>query len=74
MILTRVINHLKLNRRVALRDMALALSISPDALREILSILERKGKIQKLASGTKCSGSCAKCAPNSIEIYEWTLN
>lgn len=74
MILTRVINHLKLNRRVALRDMALALSISPDALREILSVLERKGKIQKLASGTKCSGSCSKCTPNSIEIYEWTLN
>ncbi len=74
MILTRVINHLKLNRRITLRDTALELSVSPDALREILGVLERKGKVQKLASGTKCSGSCSKCAPETIEIYEWTLN
>ena len=71
MILTKITNYLRLNRRAALRDMATAFEVSPQALRAMLDRLEAKGSVRKLASGTACSGSCSKCKPDDIELYEW---
>ena len=47
------------------------LDATPEALREMLSVLERKGRVQKLPSGTACGGGCNKCSPSDVEIYEW---
>lgn len=71
MILSQVSDYLKTHRRAALHDMALGLGATPDALREMLGVLERKGRVAKLASGTTCSSGCNKCSPSSVEIYEW---
>ena len=70
MILSQVSDYLKSHRRVALRDLAIGLNASPDALREMLAVLERKGRVTKLAAGSACGG-CNKCSPASVEIYEW---
>ena len=56
MILARVTDYLKTHRRAALVDMATGLDATPEALREMLSVLERKGRVQKLPSGTACGG------------------
>lgn len=71
MILSRVSDYLKTNRRASLSDMAIGLGASPDALREMLGILERKGRVCKLPAGSTCGGGCNKCSPDSIELYEW---
>ena len=71
MILSQVSDYLRTHRRAALRDMAIGLDSSPDALREMLAVLERKGRVTKLAAGSSCSGGCHKCSPVSVEIYEW---
>lgn len=71
MILSKVTNHLKLNRRAAVQDMAGLLDVSPDALRAILARLEAKGNVKRLPTGTSCGGSCSKCKPEEVELYEW---
>ncbi|MBU1425060.1 MAG: FeoC-like transcriptional regulator [Gammaproteobacteria bacterium] len=70
MIIARVSDYLKERGRASLQDMALGLDTSPDALRDMLAILERKGRVLRLPSGTGCSG-CSKCQPADIELYEW---
>ncbi len=71
MILSRVTGYLKLNKRASVRDMAAVLNIAPEALRDILTRLEHRGHVARLASGTTCGGGCSKCSPQSIELYEW---
>lgn len=72
MILTQVTQYLKQHRRASLLDMALGLDATQDALREMLGILERKGRVRRLPAGTACGGGCSKCKPSDIELYEWT--
>ncbi|RJX33017.1 MAG: sugar metabolism transcriptional regulator [Oxalobacter sp.] len=71
MILQRISDHLKQRRRDSIHDMAQTLNTSPDALRNMLAILERKGLVQRLPSGTPCGGGCCQCRPETIEIYDW---
>lgn len=71
MILSRVNDYLRERRRATLTDMALGLGATPDALRDMLAILERKGRVRRLPTGTACGGGCSKCDPSSIELYEW---
>lgn len=71
MILSKVTNYLKLNRRAALQDMAGVLDVSPEALRAMLDRLERKGNVRRMPVGTPCGGSCNKCKPEQVELYEW---
>lgn len=71
MILSRVNDYLRQRGRASLLDMALGLDAAPDALRDMLAILERKGRVRRLPAGTACGGGCNKCAPANIELYEW---
>lgn len=72
MILSDLTAYLAAQKRAALTDMSYHLGSEPDALRSMLSMLERKGRVRKLPSGSVCGGGCSKCDPASIEIYEWT--
>lgn len=71
MILNRIRSYLQLNRRAAVQDMVHVLDVSPQALRAMLERLEARGVVRRLPGGTPCGGSCAKCAPDTIELYEW---
>lgn len=71
MILNRVRTYLQLNRRAALQDMASVLDVSQEALRAMLNTLETRGAVRRLPSGTPCGGSCTKCSPEAVELYEW---
>jgi len=61
-----------LNERGALsvQEIALAFKIDPDALRPMLEMLERKGKIEKmeLSCKTSCAGGCTKA--DSMTYYK----
>jgi hypothetical protein len=71
MILSRVNDYLRQHKRASIGDMACGLDTQPDALRAMLSALERKGRVRRLPAGTACSGGCCKCAPDSVELFEW---
>lgn len=71
MILSKLTAYLAEQKRAALPDMSQHLRSSPEVLLSMLSVLERKGRVRKLPSGTACGGGCSKCDPASIEIYEW---
>ena len=72
MILARIEQYMRDHRRSALTDMAISLDAAPDALRPMLGILERKGRIRRLPSGTAYDGGCNKCHPQTVELYEWS--
>lgn len=72
MIISRLSAYLQQHQRASLHDMALGLDTDAEALRNMLSVLERKGRVSRLPSGTSCSGGCGKCQPHTVEIYEWT--
>lgn len=72
MILSRITEYLNQHRRASVVDMSYGLNASPDALRAMLSRLESKGRVRRLPDSTPCSSSgCSKCAPGSVELYEW---
>jgi predicted transcriptional regulator of viral defense system len=71
MIISRLSEYLQRHQRASVRDMALSLDTDVEALRSMLNMLERKGRIARLPSGTSCSGGCGKCQPETVEIYEW---
>ena len=59
MILSEVRGYLAAHKRVALTDMVYRFGTDAEALRGMLSVLERKGRVRQLPSGTTCSsGSC----------------
>ena len=70
MILSRVSDYMKQHRRASVLDLAHGLDAAPDALKGMLAILERKGRVRRLPAGTACNG-CHKCDPNWVELYEW---
>lgn len=71
MIISELSNYLRGCQRAALRDLSYRFDTDPEALRGMLAILERKGRVRKLPALTPCAGGCVSCDPASIEIYEW---
>ncbi len=71
MILSELTAYLAQRKRVALIDLSRRFGSDPQALRGMLSMLERKGRARKLPAGTACGGGCTQCDPASVEIYEW---
>ena len=71
MILSELKSYLSRQRRSALYDLSLHFDTDADAMRGMLSLLERKGRVRKLPAGTLCGTSCSSCDAASIEMYEW---
>jgi hypothetical protein len=73
MILAEISHYLQSHRRASLNDLARGLGSTPEALEMMLKTLERKGRVRRLPSGSKCasSSSCCQCDPTLITIYEW---
>ena len=64
--------YLRERRRASLVDMAHALHAEPEAVRGMLQVLVRKGRVHALPAGTGCGhSSCGKCAPDAVEMFEW---
>jgi len=71
MILSEVRSYLAEHKRVALMDMVYRFDADAAALRGMLAVLERKGRVRQLPPGTACSPGCGKCDAASVEIFEW---
>ena len=71
MILSEVRDYLKTRSQATLSDIALHFDTDPDALRGMLEVWIKKGKIRKRMATDSCGSSCNSCEPTATEIYEW---
>jgi len=69
MILQQLQSYLRTHPQASLEELARQFQTDADALREMLNVLIRKGRVRKLA-GKRCRG-CHSCAPEGLELYEW---
>ncbi|MGC8712395.1 MAG: FeoC-like transcriptional regulator [Leptodesmis sp.] len=69
MILQQLQIYLRTHHQASLEELAHQFKTDADALRDMLNLLIRKGRVRKLAS--KQCGGCHSCAPDSLELYEW---
>jgi len=66
-----MIAYLAAQRRAALLDLSHHFDSNPEAVRGMLSVLERKGRVRRLAGATACNRGCGQCEEAATEIYEW---
>lgn len=69
MMLSELRDYVRERGRVPLSDMTVRFETGSDVLRDMLAHLIRKGRVQTV-DGPTCDG-CCKCAPETLEIYEW---
>jgi len=70
-ILSELKGYLQERRQATLSDMALHFRAQPDAVREMLSVWERKGRVRRLPPPVGCGGTCTQCDPAATEVYWW---
>ena len=71
MILSDLKAYLEARRQATLADLALHLRAHPDAVREMLSVWERKGRVRRLPAPAGCGRTCTRCDPSATEVYFW---
>jgi len=71
MILSQVRDYLKQRGQCTLSDIALHFDTDPDAVRGMLEVWIRKGKVEKHSATKSCGTSCQSCDPAATEVYSW---
>lgn len=71
MILSDLTGYLAQHKQAALADLAHRFGSSPEALRAMLEVLARKGRVRRIANGAACASGCGRCDLASVETYEW---
>lgn len=71
MILSDIRKYIEQQRQVTLADMANHFESAPEALRGMLNVWIRKGKITRHLCTSACGGSCKGCDSAATEIYAW---
>lgn len=74
MILSEVRDYLKQRSQCTLSDIALHFDSDADAVRGMLEVWIRKGKVEKRSATDSCGTSCQSCDPAATEIYSWCEN
>jgi hypothetical protein len=71
MILANIRDYLKQRGQCTLSDIALHFDADADAVRGMLEVWIRKGKVNKRSATDSCGTSCQSCDPAATEIYSW---
>ncbi len=71
MILSRIRDYLKQRGQCTLSDIALHFDTDTDAVRGMLDVWIRKGKVKKRLATASCGSSCQSCDPATTEVYFW---
>ena len=74
MILSKVRDYLKQRGQCTLSDIALHFDTDANAVRGMLDIWIKKGKVEKRSATASCGTSCQSCDPAATEIYTWCEN
>jgi len=73
MILSDISRYVQEHQQVTLSQIALHFNAQPDAVRGMLDIWVRKGKISRQQATSSCGSSCHQCDTASTEIYTWGM-
>ena len=71
MILSDIRKYLQERGQSSLADIAVHFDVEPDAVRGMLEIWIKKGKLSRRSATTSCGTSCSQCDTATIEIYVW---
>ncbi len=71
MILADIRDYLERRGQASLADIATHFDTPLDALRGMLAVWIRKGKIHKRLATAACGSSCSQCESATTEIYVW---
>jgi hypothetical protein len=69
MLVQDVQRYLQTHRLVSLATLCRHFQMDADALRPVLSLLMRKGRVRTLQQPT--CGGCHSCSPADLELYEF---
>ena len=72
MILADIRDYLKQRGQCTLSDIALHFDSDADAVRGMLEIWIKKGKVEKRSATASCGTSCQSCDPATTEVYIWS--
>lgn len=71
MILATLRHYLQERGEASLQEIALYLESDPDAVRGMLELWLRKGRVARRKLDGACGGSCCKCPAEVTELYSW---
>ncbi len=71
MILSDIRDYLKQRRQCTLNDIALHFDANADAVRGMLAVWIKKGKVERRNATASCGTSCQSCDPATTELYFW---
>jgi len=71
MILSDIGRYVQEHQQVSLNQIALHFNAQPEAVRGMLDIWVRKGKIVRQQATASCGSTCQQCDTASTEIYIW---
>ena len=72
MILSEVRDYLKQRGQCTLSDIALHFDTDANAVRGMLDVWIKKGKVEKSSATASCGTSCQSCDPATTEVYTWS--
>ena len=73
MLLSDINRYFATHKRACLADLATHFNADAQAIKPMLAILANKGRITPVTGNTNC-GSCSRCDPDRLVIYEWCGN
>ncbi len=71
MILSQIRDYLKQRGQCTLSDIALHFDTDANAVRGMLDVWIKKGKVEKRSATESCGSSCQSCDPAATEVYTW---
>jgi hypothetical protein len=71
MILSDLKRYLQTRGQASLADIALHFRADPQAVRGMLEVWMRKGKVARHAAAASCGATCARCDPAATEVFVW---
>jgi len=71
MILSDIRRYLEQRGQASLAEIALHFDADPEAVRGMLAVWQRKGRVRQRRASAACGSSCSQCDPAATEIYVW---
>ncbi len=71
MMLSEIKDYLSNRRQASLAEIALHMDADPDAVRGMLQLWIRKGRVEQRKVEAACGTSCNRCDPAAMELYVW---
>ena len=69
MILQQILDYLRAHDVAGIHEIAHAVDSTPDAVRDMLHTLQRKGRVHRYRPPQGCGSSCRQCAQGELELY-----